>query len=134
MDSETEHCINRFLADLITNTLMPNTIAKHSKPLVPASTSVKSMRHRIQVHLEIISSIKRMIFGVSMKNSPSHSGCIAAKNCFQVRTIFMSINKWLLLFSRIFIYTPRSVEFISNFFLTYFLGHDCSGGLSVNIA
>ena len=86
MDSETEHCINRFLADLITNTLMPNTIAKHSKPLVPASTSVKSMRHRIQVHLEIISSIKRMIFGVSMKNSPSHSGCIAAKNCFQVCT------------------------------------------------
>ena len=88
MDSETEHCINRFLADLITNTLMPNTIAKHSKPLIPASTSVKSMRHRIQVHLEIISSIKRMIFGVSMKNSPSHSGCIAAKNCFQVLLMY----------------------------------------------
>ena len=120
MDSETEHCINRFLADLITNTLMPNTIAKHSKPLVPASTSVKSMRHRIQVHLEIISSIKRMIFGVSMKNSPSHSGCIAAKNCYQVLYLPMSLNKWLLIFSRSFSYAPRSVEIISNLFFTIF--------------
>ena len=85
MNSKTEHCINKFLADLVNNTLIPNTIAKHCKPLVPASTSVRSLKHRIQVHLEIISSVKRMIFGVSMKNSPSHrGGCIAANDSFQV--------------------------------------------------
>ena len=41
MDVETEHQILKFLSDLIRNTLMPNTIVETSKPLVPASTSIK---------------------------------------------------------------------------------------------
>lgn len=83
MDLDTEHLILKFLAELITNTLMPNTIAKTTKPLVPASTSTKSLKHRVQVHLEIIASVKRMIFGVSMKNSRSNCSLVA-NDCFQV--------------------------------------------------
>jgi hypothetical protein len=81
MDLETEHGILKFLSELVTNTLMPNNLTTKSKPLVPATTSTKSLKHRIQVHLEIIASIKRMIFGVSMKNS---SSSLVANDCFQV--------------------------------------------------
>ncbi len=82
MDLETEHSILKFLADLINETLIPNSIVKSTPPIVPApnSTSSKSLKHRIQVHLEIIQSIKRMIFGVSMKNS---SSSLVANDCFQ---------------------------------------------------
>lgn len=31
--------------------------------------SVKSLRHRVQVHLEILHSVRRMVFGVSMSKS-----------------------------------------------------------------
>ena len=81
MDASTEHLILKFLADLITNTLMPNTVVETSKPLIPASTSIKSLKHRIQVHLEIIASVRRMIFGVSMKSIETH---LVANDCFKV--------------------------------------------------
>jgi len=81
MDAITEHLILKFLADLITNTLMPNNIVETSKPLVPASTSIKSLKHRIQVHLEIIASVRRMVYGVSMKSSKTS---LVTNDCFTV--------------------------------------------------
>ena len=85
MDGETEHLILKFLSELITNTLMPNSIVEISKPLIPASTTTKSLKHRIQVHLEVIASVRRMIFGVSMKNSKTS---LVANDCFQVSRIY----------------------------------------------
>ena len=94
MDADTEHLILKFLSDLITNTLMPNSIVEATKPLIPASTSIKSLKHRIQVHLEIIASVRRMIYGVSMKNSKTS---LLAKDCFQVtekKRIFLNCVKF----------------------------------------
>ena len=82
--TDTEHEILKFLSELITNTLMPNTVVETSKPLIPTSTSLKSLKHRIQVHLEIIASVRRMIFGVSMKNSKTTVTVVNANDCFQV--------------------------------------------------
>ena len=82
MDADTEHLILKFLGDLILNTLMPNTIVETAKPLVPASTSLKSLKHRIQVHNEVIKSVHEMIFGVTMKSSEPH---LVANDCFKVR-------------------------------------------------
>ena len=86
MDPDTEHSILKFLSELITNTLMPNTVVETSgKPLNPTSTTLKSLKHRIQVHLEIIASVRRMIFGVSMKNSKTTVTVVNTNDdCFQV--------------------------------------------------
>ena len=86
MDPDTEHSILKFLSELITNTLMPNTVVETSgKPLNPTSTTLKSLKHRIQVHLEIIASVRRMIFGVSMKHSKTTVTVVNTNDdCFQV--------------------------------------------------
>ena len=67
MDVETEHLILKFLSELITNTLIPNTVQQSDHATKPA-LNIKSLKHRIQVHLEVIASVRRMIFGVSMQN------------------------------------------------------------------
>ena len=99
MDLETEHTVLRFLTEIITCTLIPTPqthidFLPHDRmvsipPLTPNSTSVKSMKHRIQVHLEIIASIRRMIFGVSMKETDKAESIknglqsLASNDCFQ---------------------------------------------------
>ena len=100
MDLETEHTVLRFLTDIITCTLIPSPQAHIEvflprekmvsiPPLTPNSTSIKSMKHRIQVHLEIIASIRRMIFGVSMKETDKAESIknglqsLASNDCFQ---------------------------------------------------
>jgi hypothetical protein len=35
--------------------------------------SLKSLRHRVQVHLEILHSVRRMVFGVSMTKTGKNS-------------------------------------------------------------
>ena len=100
MDLETEHTVLRFLTEIITCTLIP-TAQSHIEeflprqktvsipPLTPNSTSIKSMKHRIQVHLEIIASIRRMIFGVSMKEIDKAESIknglqsLVSNDCFQ---------------------------------------------------
>lgn len=87
MDLETEHTVLTFLSELIVCTLIPSAVLKdanglHIPPLVPNSTSSKSMKHRIMVHLEIVASMRRMIFGVSMKDRSQRS--IVSNDCFQV--------------------------------------------------
>ena len=100
MDLETEHTVLRFLTEIITCTLIPTAqshieeFLPHQKtvsipPLTPNSTSIKSMKHRIQVHLEIIASIRRMIFGVSMKEIDKAESIknglqsLVSNDCFQ---------------------------------------------------
>ena len=100
MDLETEHTVLRFVTDIITCTLIPSPQAHVEvflpreklvsiPPLTPNSTSIKSMKHRIQVHLEIIASIRRMIFGVSMKETDKAESIknglqsLASNDCFQ---------------------------------------------------
>ena len=99
MDLETEHTVLRFLTEIITCTLIPTPqthidFMPHERmvsipPLTPNSTSIKSMKHRIQVHLEIIASIRRMIFGVSMKETDKAESIknglqsLASNDCFQ---------------------------------------------------
>ena len=89
MDSQTEHTILKFLSELITNTLMPNNLVETSKPLVPTSTSIKSLKHRINVHLEVIASIRKMIFGVTMKHSKT---TLVANDSFRVRNCFKKVT------------------------------------------
>ena len=100
MDLDTEHTVLRFLTEIITCTLIPSPqthieiLPPQEKmvsipPLTPNSTSIKSMKHRIQVHLEIIASIRRMVFGVSMKETDKAESIknglqsLASNDCFQ---------------------------------------------------
>ena len=48
---------------------LPVQPVQPSMPIVPYTTSLKSLRHRVQVHLEILHSVRRMVFGVSMSKS-----------------------------------------------------------------
>lgn len=90
MDLDTEHSILKFLADLTNSTLIPTESNKNNKPLIPTTTATKSLKHRITVHLEIVASIRRMIFGVSMKscegskslNGHANSNGLVANDCF----------------------------------------------------
>ena len=48
-----------------------------SMPIVPYTTSLKSLRHRVQVHLEILHSVRRMVFGVSMSKSGDYPSTVS---------------------------------------------------------